>query len=65
MGQTTQFEDDEKPRLKTPKHAKNHRGYGMRVINKWSEEEAETSFNDTLDDEQYHVNTTQYTVKGK
>lgn len=65
MGRTTRFKEEEKPNLKLPKHAKNHRGYGMRVINKWSEEEVEISSNDILDDEQYHVNTTQYTVKGK
>ena len=65
MGRTTRFEDEEKPRSKTPKHAKNHRGQGMRIINKWSEEEVETSYDDDLDNEQYHVNTTQYTVKRK
>lgn len=65
MARTTRFDDDEKRNNKSPKHAKNHRGQGMRIINKWSEEEVETSYKDDLDDEQYHVNTTQYIVKRK
>ena len=65
MARTTRFDDDEKRNNKSPKHAKNHRGQGMRIINKWSEEEVETSYKDDLDDEQYHVNTTQYIAKRK
>lgn len=65
MGRTTRFEDDEKRHNKSPKHAKNHRGQGMRIINKWSDEEVRTPYKDNLDDEQYHVNTTQYIAKRK
>lgn len=57
MGRTTRFDDDEKRHNKALKHAKNQRGRGMRVINKWSEEETEISFNDDLNNEQHHVNT--------
>lgn len=65
MGRTTRFDDDEKRNNKQPKHAKNQRGYGMRVINRWSEEDIETSYDDNLDNEQYHANTSQYIAKRK
>ncbi len=65
MGRTTRFDDDEKRHNKSPKHAKNRRGQGMRIINKWSDEEVRTPYKDNLDDEQYHVNTTQYIAKRK
>jgi hypothetical protein len=65
MGKTTRFDDDEKRNNKSVKHAKNQRGYGMRVINRWSEEEVDTSYDDNLDNEQYPVNTSQYIAKRK
>lgn len=54
MAHFKDFDDSEDRRKKTPRHAKNFRGEGMRIINKWSEE----SF-DSDDDFEYNANTTQ------
>jgi hypothetical protein len=55
MGRTTKFDDDTEYKLKKPKHAKNHRGSGMRIINKWSEETSDDLY---YDNDSHNVDTT-------
>lgn len=57
MGRTTKFDEDENRRNKQPKHAKNSRGQGMRIINRWSEETVFDNVYDDLEDS-YDANTT-------
>lgn len=63
MGRTTRFDDDDSFRQnKSPKHARNQRGQGMRIINRWSEEDVYSD--DNIDnDDQYYANTSQYNAK--
>jgi hypothetical protein len=68
MGHTNKFDEDVGYKSKSAKHAPNKRGKGMRIINRWSEEEVHTSTEESFDDEQHYANTSQtsqYTVKGK
>lgn len=61
MGRTNRFDEDFNRKVKKTKHAKNHRGSGMRVINKWSEETTE----DLYTEDSHIVNTTFNTTFNK
>lgn len=62
MGRTiTKYRDDDddnrrKKSSKSAKHSRNVPGQGMRVINSWSEEDYDDSYDD---DDEYYENTTQ------
>jgi hypothetical protein len=55
MGRTINFDENTERKRKKPKHAKNHRGSGMRIINKWSEESSDDHYNEY---DSYNANTT-------
>lgn len=50
MGRSNKFDDDDGHRKNSrgPKHSRNTRGVGMRVINSWYDEDEDDFFEDEL-----------------
>lgn len=57
MGKSNKFDDDDSHRKNSrgPKHSRNTRGVGMRVINSWYDEDDDDIFEDDIFEDELEI----------